>query len=78
MTQMGPAWLRFSFAPNCTFTARVQLLFARFTESGRYAAVDSVVTFERRSGTTRWPYRIAAGRLVLQEAATERYAYRRR
>jgi len=56
----------------------VQLLYARITDSGRYAATDGVVTFERRSGTTRWPYRMDAGRLVLQEAATEEHIYRRR
>jgi len=78
MTQLGPAWVRFSFGADCAFTSRVQLLYARITESGRYAAADGVVTFERRSGTTRWPYRVDGGRLVLQEAATERHIYRRR
>ena len=78
MTPLGPAWVRFSFGADCTFRARVQLLYFRFTESGRYSAQDGTLTFDRQSGATRWPYRAAARRLVLQEAPDERHVYRRR
>jgi hypothetical protein len=78
LTQLGPAWVRFSFGADCAFRTRVQLLYFRFTESGRYSAENGVVTFDRQSGATRWPYRVDAGRLVLQEARDERHVYRRR
>ena len=78
LTSLGPAWIRFSFGAGCAFTTRVQLLYFRVTESGRYTATDGAVTFNRQSGAMRWPYRIDARRLVLQEAPTERHVYRRR
>jgi hypothetical protein len=78
MTQLGPAWVRFSFGADCTIRARVQLLYFRFTESGRYSAQNGVVMFDRQSGVMRWPYLIEGQRLVLQEAPDERHVYRRR
>jgi len=77
MTPLGPAWVRVSFAADCQFTMRIQRLYARIRESGHYGVKDGVVIFERRSGTTRWPYRVDGVRLELQEAADERYVYER-
>ena len=78
MTPLGPVWLRFSFTADCHYTSRVQLLFARITESGAYSARDDIVSFDRQPGATRWPYRVRGDGLVLQEARDESYRYRRR
>ena len=78
MTPLGPAWLKFSFGADCIVRSRIQLLYARITETARYRAGDGVIAFERRTGTTRWPYRITGTTLTLHEAADEQYAYRRR
>jgi hypothetical protein len=77
MTPLGPAWLRVSFAANCQFTMRIQLLYVRFRESGRYSVKDGVVSFERHSGATTWPYRVDGVRLELRETADELYVYHR-
>ena len=78
MTPLGPAWVKFAFGADGTVESRIQLLYARITETARYRTGGGIVTFDRRSGTTRWPYRIVGSRLLLQEAANERYEYRRR
>ena len=78
MTFLGPAWVRMSLGADCRFRMRIQLLFGRIVETGLYATADGVVSFDRRSTTTRWPYRMNGGRLEITEAPSERYVYTRR
>jgi hypothetical protein len=53
-------------------------LYARIQETGRFQIHDGVVIFERRSGTTRWRYKLAGARLELEESPGETYVYKRR
>jgi hypothetical protein len=78
LTQLGPAWVRLSFTPDCRFSARIQLLYARIRETGCFHVQDGAITFERPSGQMRWRYRVAGAHLELEEAPGERYEYRRR
>ena len=78
MTPLGPVWVKFSFGGDCIVHTRIQVLFTRITETARYRAREGVIKFERRGGTTEWPYRVVAKRLTLQEAPRESHSYRRR
>jgi hypothetical protein len=77
LTPLGPAWARFSFGCDCSYESRIQLLFARVVERGRYYVVDGKVHFERRAGETVWPYQVAIDRLQLSESPTETHQYQR-
>lgn len=78
MTFLGPAWVKMALGADCRYTMRIQMLFARIVETGHYTASDGVLNFERRSTTTRWPYRVDGGRLEIREAPEERHIYTRR
>jgi len=77
MTQLGPAWTRFTFNCDCTFESRVQLLWMRIRERGRYQAHEGQLRFQRPSRETRWSYRFDGAKLELQEAPGERQRYAR-
>jgi hypothetical protein len=77
-TALGPVWMKFSMRADCSFSARVQMLFFRFTERGEYRAADGKIVFEREGGRTIWPYELVGAALRLTEAPGEVYAYRRR
>ena len=78
LTPLGPAWMKFSFRGDCSFSARVQMLFFRFAERGQYRAADGRIVFERKGGRTDWPYVLAGDVLRLTEAPSEVHTYRRR
>jgi hypothetical protein len=78
MSQLGPGWAKFTFRCDCSFSTRIQLLFARITESGQYRASGGQIQFERASGGgSPLPYRFDGGRLHLTEYASETYEYKR-
>jgi len=78
VSPLGPVWMKFSMRRDCSFSARVQMLFFRFTERGQYHASEGRLVFEREPGQTVWPYKLEGDVLHLTEAPTEVYAYRRR
>ena len=78
LTPLGPVWMKFSMRGDCSFSARVQMLFFRFTERGQYRASEGRIVFEREPGQTMWPYKLEGDVLHLTEAPREVYAYRRR
>lgn len=77
MTALGPAWVRVTFASDCTFDMRIQLLWWRLTERGQYRTDANRIHFERQAGQTVWPYQIDGGRLHLTESPKETHVYRR-
>jgi hypothetical protein len=70
--------MKFVLNCDCSYRARVQMLFFRLTERGQYRAVNGQISFERKSGQTVWQYRLSGDRLYLTEYPGEVYAYRRR
>lgn len=77
MTQLGPAWVKFTFECDCTYESRVQLLWMRIRERGRYHAQSGRVRFVRPSGEVTWGYRLEGGRLELEEAPGDLRRYAR-
>ena len=77
MSQLGPAWTRYSLRCDCTYTSRVRLLWMGLVEHGSYHARDGELRFFRPSAETTMPYRLDADRLVLQEHPTEEHGYER-
>ena len=78
LTPLGPVWMKFSMRDDCSFSARLQMLYFRLTERGQYRATEGRIVFEREGGQTVWPYTLEGDVLHLTEAPTEVYAYRRR
>ena len=78
LSPLGPVWMKFSMRGDCSFSARLQMLFFRFTERGQYRASEGRIVFEREPGQTVWPYKLEGELLHLTEAPSEVYAYRRR
>jgi hypothetical protein len=76
-TQLGPAWMEFTFDCDCGFRSRVQMLWMRITEEGRYRTAGEQIHFERKGGPTAWPYQIDGDVLTLTEHPTETHTYRR-
>ncbi|HYG62565.1 MAG TPA: hypothetical protein VEL74_08275 [Thermoanaerobaculia bacterium] len=77
MSQLGPAWVSLTFACDCTFTSSTRLPWQRIHEQGIYSLEDGVIHFERRGGTTIWPFGIDGASLRLEEAPGEFHSYRR-
>jgi hypothetical protein len=74
-SQLGPAWMSFTFTCDCRFDARVQLLWMRINERGQFRTTGDRVVFERPSGTMSWPYRIEQGALWLTEGPDDTHRY---
>ena len=75
-TQVGPAWVKLVLRPDCRFTMRMQLLFARIVEDGVYAIEGDVLRFSRTSSDTVWRFRREKNQLLIEEAAGEWHIYK--
>ena len=74
-SQLGPAWMSFTFTCDCRFDSHVQLLWGRITDRGQFRTTGDRIVFERPSVTMSWPYRIEQGALWLTEAPDETHRY---
>lgn len=78
-SQLGPAVMTFRFDCDCTYVAKTHLLFASLRERGTYGVREGRLSLSRASGKiTAWPFRLEAGRLLLEEHDEEVHAYTRR
>lgn len=77
--QVGPASMRFRFACDCTYTARIRVALMWIRESGSFWTDEGALHLTRANGTTTiWPYRFEGDTLVLREHETEEHVYVRR
>jgi hypothetical protein len=74
-TQLGPAWVKLVLRDDCSFTMRMQLLFARIVEDGVYAIEDDTLRFVRASSDTVWRFRRDKNQLLLEESPAEWHTY---
>ena len=78
LTQLGPAWEKISFAADCSYSLRAQLLFFRFRDRGQYRIENGNIQFERQAGRRVVPYRLDDnGMLLVTDAPGEILSYRR-
>ena len=78
LTQLGPAWETISFAADCSYSMRAQLLFFRFRDRGQYRIENGRIQFEREAGQRLVPYRLDDnGVLLVTDAPGEILSYRR-
>jgi hypothetical protein len=79
LTQMGPAWVTYSLGCDCHYQVRIQLMWMRISERGRYQVAGGNIEFDRESGKqTITPYRLEGGQLYLTDAPGEVYAHHRK
>lgn len=76
-SQLGPGWITLNLACDCTFDTRIRLLWMGIREQGFYRIDGGSIHFERRGGTTSWPFGFEGASLRLEEAPGEFHIYRR-
>jgi hypothetical protein len=77
MTQLGPAWVEYSFGCDCSVKTRVQLMWMRITERARYSTNAGEIHYDRKGGPMKQSYRFDGEKLMLTDAPGEVYAHTR-
>jgi hypothetical protein len=77
MSQVGPAWMTYTLDCDCTYVAKVRILFMTHSEKGRYWSEPGNLSLSRANGSvTTWPFTIEDGRLLLEEFEGEVHSYK--
>ena len=78
-SQLGPAAMTFRFDCDCTYVARVRLLFRTVRERGAYWVEDDRLLLSRASGeVTSWPFELDGDELSIREHEDETHVYERK
>ena len=71
--------MTFCFDCDCTYVARVRLLFRTVRERGAYRVEDDRLPLPRASGeVTSWPFELDGDELMIEEHESETHAYERK